>query len=394
LLIPRIRFDMERFRPGWPVYGLAAAALLAGTLWLADACYSPEALPYSRPVSVSSRGVCGTLDAALKSEGLDAPARYRIAKLLYGKLDPRRLRPEDSYTVAFSTWGKMLSFSLVKDLKNYFIFPERGGNLRLSVIPVWISTASVAASGEISSSLWESMSAKGVPPAVILDYADIFSWSVDFLTEVRDGDRWSLNWTQASDPAGRLVSQRIKAAAYKGAETGHKAGAFYSGAYYDEKGESLRSMFLRAPLHYRRISSYFTNRRYHPVLKYYRPHHGIDYAAPTGTPVSAVADGTVSFTGWKGGNGKLVIVRHSLGYETTYGHLSRYAKGIKKGRRMKQGAVIGYVGTTGLSTGPHLDFRVKLNGKPLDFLKIKYRSSGVVKGKAREAVRAAIKKLP
>ena len=149
-------------------------------------------------------------------------------------------------------------------------------------------------------------------------------------------------------------------------------------------------MFLRAPLHYRRISSYFTNRRFHPVLKYYRPHHGIDYAAPRGTPVSAVADGTVTFAGWKGGNGKLVMLKHGGGYSTTYGHLSGFARGVRSGRRVAQGDVVGYVGSTGLSSGPHLDFRIKQNGKPLNFLKIKYRSSGGVSGKAKAVVAAAI----
>ena len=130
------------------------------------------------------------------------------------------------------------------------------------------------------------------------------------------------------------------------------------------------------------------------MLKYFRPHHGIDYAAPKGTPVSAVADGTVTFAGWKGGNGNLVVLRHAAGYETTYGHLSRYARGIKKGRRVGQGDVIAYVGSTGLSSGPHLDFRIKLNGKPLNFIKIKYRSASGVSGNAKAAVQAAIKNLP
>lgn len=238
------------------------------------------------------------------------------------------------------------------------------------------------------------MRERGVPPAVILDYADIFSWSVDFLTEVRGGDKWGLDWSFRTDPSGRVVSQRVMAAFYYGSETGRKNAAYYSGAYYDEKGGALRGRFLRAPLHYRRISSHFTYKRFHPILKYVRPHLGIDYAAPAGTPVSAVSDGTVIFAGWKGGNGRLLVLRHGGGYETTYGHLSRYARGIRPGARVSQGDLVGYVGSSGLSSGPHLDFRLKQHGKPLNFLKLGYRPAGGVSGKAREAVAQAIRALP
>ncbi|OGR42023.1 MAG: hypothetical protein A2X35_02205 [Elusimicrobia bacterium GWA2_61_42] len=369
----------------------AGAALLA-----AGALFFSGGRPFSSepPLRISSGTFSASLDAVLKAEGFDDGTRHKVSTALSKKLNLRRLRPEDSYAVVYSTWGPFKYLFVTRDLQNYFLFPGEGGAYSLSVLPVQVSTASSKASGAIKSSLWESMSAAGVPPALILDYADVFSWSVDFLTEVRDGDKWALAWEYGADPAGRVVSQKVTAALYDGGETGRKTAAAHSGGYYDEKGESLRSMFLRAPLHYRRISSYFTNRRFHPVLKYFRPHQGIDYAAPSGTPVSAVADGTVSFAGWKGGNGKLVILRHGGGYETTYGHLSRYARGIRAGKRVSQGDLIAYVGSTGLSSGPHLDFRLKQGGKPLNFLKIKYRSSGGVSGKAREAVIAAIRALP
>jgi len=383
--------DLLRERTRWFILaGAAAAVLLAAVLWRGAGRLPRVSEPALR---VSSGTFSGSLDALLKTEGFDDGDRYRVSKVLSGKLNLRRLRPEDSYAITYSTWGAFKHLVITKDLQNYFLQPSGTGDYSLSLQPVELTTSAGRASGEIRSSLWESMSARGVPPAVILDYADIFSWSVDFLTEVRDGDKWALHWDYQTDPAGRVVSQRVMAAFYDGPETGRKNAAYYSGAYYDEKGESLRSMFLRAPLHYRRISSYFTNRRFHPVLKYFRPHQGIDYAAPSGTPVSAVADGTVDFAAWKGGNGRLIVLRHGSGYESTYGHLSRFAKGVRSGRRVSQGDVIGYVGSTGLSSGPHLDFRVKLNGKPLNFLKIKYRSSGGVSGRAKEAAVAAITAL-
>jgi murein DD-endopeptidase MepM/ murein hydrolase activator NlpD len=133
--------------------------------------------------------------------------------------------------------------------------------------------------------------------------------------------------------------------------------------YYDSEGNSLRKTFLKAPLNFRRISSGFSNRRFHPILKVYRPHHGVDYAAPSGTAVSAVGDGKVIFSGYKGQNGNSVIIKHLNGYMTYYGHLSKVRKGIRKGAKVQQGQIIGYVGATGLASGPHLDYRIKVNNR-------------------------------
>ncbi len=385
----------NRQRTRWALLAgfLAAAVVFAAVLNLLVRREGGKPLPNAKLLRVASGNFTGPLDTVFKAEGLGDAARAGISAALARSVSLRRLRREDSYSIVFSTAGALKYLVVAKDLNNYLLFPSAGGKFSVSVRPVEITAASSAASGRIKSSLWESMTAGGVPPAVILDYTDVFSWSVDFLTEVRGGDSWALAWDYKSDPAGKVLSPKITAAVYNGVETGRKAAAEYQGAYYDERGESLRNMFLRAPLHYRRISSYFTYKRFHPILKYVRPHLGIDYAAPAGTPVSAVADGTVSFSGWKGGNGRLIILRHSSGYESTYGHLLRFAKGVRGGRRVGQGDVIGYVGSSGLSSGPHLDFRLKQNGKPLNFLKIKYRSSGGVSGRGKEAVAAAIKAL-
>lgn len=144
--------------------------------------------------------------------------------------------------------------------------------------------------------------------------------------------------------------------------------------YYDDEGNALKRAFLKAPLSFRRISSGFSKGRFHPVLKRYRPHHGIDYAAPAGTPVSAVGDGTVAFSGYKGDYGKLVMIRHPNGYKTYYGHLSRIGKGISPGVKVGQGEVIGYVGSTGLATGPHLHYEMRVNGAPFNPLRLKVSS--------------------
>jgi murein DD-endopeptidase MepM/ murein hydrolase activator NlpD len=230
--------------------------------------------------------------------------------------------------------------------------------------------------GTIRSSLYESMTYVNIPPEVIIQFAEIFASKVDFFTDCRTGDTFNILWESYFDKQGNVLKNlRISAASYGAGENTHYA--FYFEVpdgrcgYYDENGKSVESAFLKAPLNYRRISSHFTYKRFHPILKKYRPHLGIDYAAPTGTPVSSIGNGTVTFAGRKGGLGNAVIIKHPNGYISWYGHLSRFARGVRKGVRVKKGQVIAYVGSTGLSTGPHLDFRIQRNGKFLNFLALK-----------------------
>jgi murein DD-endopeptidase MepM/ murein hydrolase activator NlpD len=209
----------------------------------------------------------------------------------------------------------------------------------------------------------------------MLDLVQIFESSFDFTADTRAGDRFRL-LVEARYANGTFVEEgRILAAQYvAGAET--LAGVAFEvdgrTAYYDPDGRSMKKMFLRSPLQFTRISSGYTYRRPHPVLGGVRPHLAIDYAAPTGTPVWAVADGTVEFAGHKGGNGIQVLLRHRAGYKTYYNHLSRVAKGVRPGARVSQKQVIGYVGSTGLSTGPHLDYRVSVNGRFVNPLQEKF----------------------
>ncbi|MBN1444892.1 MAG: M23 family metallopeptidase [Candidatus Omnitrophica bacterium] len=231
--------------------------------------------------------------------------------------------------------------------------------------------------GEIRSSLYESMSYVNINPEIIIQFAEIFSSKVDFFTDCRTGDKFNILWETYFDKKGNpLKDVMISAASYASMDKNNYY-AFYfetpegKGGYYDENGKSVESAFLRAPLSYRRISSHFTHRRLHPIYKVYRPHLGIDYAAPSGTPVSSIGNGTVAFAGWNGGLGKTVKVKHPNGYVSWYGHLSRIGKGIKKGAKVKKGQVVGAVGSTGVSTGPHLDFRLQINGKFVNYLAIK-----------------------
>jgi murein DD-endopeptidase MepM/ murein hydrolase activator NlpD len=233
--------------------------------------------------------------------------------------------------------------------------------------------------GTVVSSLWTAMLSQNIPPDMILSFADIFAWQIDFLTDTKQGDTFKVVYEiKQAKKRSKNLSSKIIAAQYKTSSKTYNAFFFRtknaSVEYFDENGKSIKSAFLKAPLQFSRISSHFTTSRIHPILKYARPHLGIDYAAPKGTPVSSVGYGTVVKACYSGGFGNLVVVKHSNGYETYYGHLSKYAKGVKRGTKVNQGQIIGYVGMTGLATGPHLDFRIKLNGRFSNFLKMKQPS--------------------
>jgi murein DD-endopeptidase MepM/ murein hydrolase activator NlpD len=228
--------------------------------------------------------------------------------------------------------------------------------------------------GQITSSLYESMLVIGETPLLITNYADILAWEIDFFTETQNGDSFFILVEKKYCDSACIDYGRIYAVRYQG-QIGDFSGYYYidpqgNKDYYDFQGKSMRKAFLKSPLRYSHISSYFSSGRYHPILKIVRPHHGIDYVAPTGTPVSVIGDGTVTFAGWKGGYGRLVEITHSQRYKSRYGHLSRFGSGIKSGRRVSQGQIVGYVGTTGLSTGPHLHFELLQNGSWVNPLKI------------------------
>jgi murein DD-endopeptidase MepM/ murein hydrolase activator NlpD len=207
-----------------------------------------------------------------------------------------------------------------------------------------------------------------------LQLSDIYAWDIDFNTDLRNGDQFrivveGLYLNGEFKKYGDILSAEF----INNGET-YRAYRFECKGvadYFDADGKSLKRAFLKAPVSFRRISSGFTNRRFHPILKLYRPHHGLDYAAPLGSPVSAVGEGAVAFSGYRGEYGKLIILRHPNGWNTYYGHLSRIARSIKRGKRVHQGDIIGYVGATGLATGPHLHFEMRIQNRPVNPLKVR-----------------------
>jgi murein DD-endopeptidase MepM/ murein hydrolase activator NlpD len=230
--------------------------------------------------------------------------------------------------------------------------------------------------GTIEDSLYRSAQEEGIDFDVAMGLAEIFAWDIDFYVDLRTGDHYSFLYERRFLDGVLFKNGRIMAAHFFNAGVHHRAYYYQvpgrKGDYYDAKGRSLRKQFLKSPLRYTRISSGFSKRRLHPILKIYRPHLGIDYAAPVGTPVQALGDGRVIYKGWKGGYGRFVAIRHNSRYTTTYAHLHRYASGLKKGQTVKQGQIIGYVGASGLSTGPHLDFRMKRDGSFVNPLRLHF----------------------
>ncbi|WP_417014794.1 M23 family metallopeptidase [Alistipes sp.] len=228
-------------------------------------------------------------------------------------------------------------------------------------------------SAVINSSLWGAIMEQNLPYALAADLEDIYQWTVDFFG-IQKGDSFTVIYDERFiDDTVSVGIGRIWGAKFTQSGKEFYAIPFRQGGkiqYWEADGGSLRKQMLKAPLKYSRISSRFTYARKHPIYKVYRPHTGVDYAAPKGTPVHAVADGVVIFKGWGGGGGNTLKIKHAGNLQTGYLHLSRFAKGISKGSRVSQGQLIGYVGSTGASTGPHLDYRIWKNGKPIDPLKI------------------------
>lgn len=315
---------------------------------------------------------------ALTESGLSRQDVAQIAAKLSALVNTRHLQPQDEYTLSVEN-NQLILLLLKQGFKRYYVANVEGV-LVSGISEVELNTRVKTAAGTIHNSLFQTMVADGLQVPLVLDFTDAFSWTVDFNTDTRNGDEYTALWEENFTPGGEIVSQDLLAASYKNVNEKKPTYAFYfEDDFYDETGKVSKKMFLKSPISFRgyRISSSFNPARMHPILKIRRPHLGIDYAAPVGTPVQAVADGTVTFAGWKGGFGNFVELRHANDYVTMYGHLKSFGKSVKVGAKIKQGDTVGYIGSTGLSTGPHLDFRIKEKNKFLDFLKMKNRNSAV-----------------
>ena len=314
-----------------------------------------------------------SLFASLRRGGYPAATLFEILDVLKPLIDPRRLKPGDTYRLTLRN-GTIETLELIRDEGTYVVDRDSTGfRARLDAFPV--ETVVRKVSGTVASSLYEAIVENGGRPALVIAVSDLLQWDVDFFTDPRKGDRFTILVEELQRGGEFVAYGDVLLAGYHG-ERIDKEAYFYTDAsghadHYDAAGQSLRKAFLKSPLNYRRISSRFTHSRLHPILKIRRPHLGVDYAAPTGTPVVSIGSGTVTFSGWKGGFGRLVEVKHNNSYATMYAHLSGFGSGVRRGARIAQGQVVGYVGASGLATGPHLDFRVKKGGTFVDPLGIK-----------------------
>jgi murein DD-endopeptidase MepM/ murein hydrolase activator NlpD len=295
-----------------------------------------------------------TLSDALGAVGFEPQEASLLAEEVAKHVDLRRLRPEDRYAAMVDSDSRLEGFRLTLNGKGQVSVWENDGQWQSAWQPFTETSISRA----------------GGHPTVAYVMADVLQWDLDFNRDLRLGDRFELLYEEVYLDGKFYRVGSILTLTY---ENGGKVLEAYrfgeDSGYYDSAGRPLQKLFLRSPLRFSRITSRFTGRRFHPILKTYRPHYGVDYGAPTGTPVRVTANGVVRFAGRDRGGGNTVKVRHPNGYLTAYLHLSRFASGIGVGRRVSQGEVIGYVGSTGLATGSHLDYRIQRDGRwinPLD----------------------------
>lgn len=325
----------------------------------------------------------------LAAHGMSAGESYALTQACDSVFDVRTLRVGNAYRAYYSGDDRLEYLVYDRDRMHCIVFDCS------EPYSAWVYEKPVLhnekyADVTISSSLWNDMIAADVSPLLILSLSDIYAWTVDFFG-LQKGDRFRVLYQETVCDGEVISVDTVRYAVFS------HAGQDYPAIMYDqedggnlwwnEKGESMRKAFLKAPLKYSRISSGFSYARKHPVTRKVQPHTGVDYAAPKGTPVMTIGDGVVTSVKYEGAGGNTVRIRHNSVYSTAYLHLSKYAKGLKAGQRVRQGDVIGYVGSTGRSTGPHLDFRVWKNGSPINPLKMDSPPAEPVKEENMEAFR-------
>jgi len=326
-----------------------------------------------------------TLASALG--GLLSPAAvHRLVEAARPVYDLARISAGRPFRLALGADGLIAVFTYGIDELRTLRVVRRGEELEAHLLTRSYETRTAVVAGRIESSLFEAIEAAGEGDQLAVDLADIYAWDVDFNTEIQQGDSFRVVFEKELLEGSFVRNGRILAAeltrgdrvlrAFRHEGTG-------GAGYYDAEGRPLRRAFLRSPLRFTRISSRFSRSRLHPILNVRRPHLGVDYAAPTGTPVSATGDGLVIAAGWDGGFGRSVRVRHANGYETLYGHLSRID--VRRGQRVSQGTRLGAVGSTGLATGPHLDYRMCRDGRFVDPLRLRSAPAAPVPAGERAA---------
>ena len=333
-----------------------------------------------------------TFSKLMEKFGIGAARSYQLAEVSEPVFNVTKIIAGKTYTAYCDSVTNELKYLVYRldRIKSVIFRCDDSLNVYTYSKPVTVSKKYTDVS--ISSSLWNDMQAAGSSPLVILKLSDIFAWTIDFFG-LRENDRFRVIYQQTECEGEIMSVDSVYFACYSRGDKDLYAVMFDQGdggnIYWNEKGESLKKAFLKAPLDFKRISSGFSYHRKHPVTGVVKPHTAVDYAAPTGTPVRTIGDGTVLSVGWAGGGGNTVKIRHNSTYTTSYMHLSKYASGIKAGAHVTQGQVIGYVGMTGTATGPHLDFRVYKNGTAINPLTMDSPSADPIQEKNLPALKAA-----
>jgi murein DD-endopeptidase MepM/ murein hydrolase activator NlpD len=336
-----------------------------------------EALRLQETAILFRRGVVPArqpFNALLQGQGFDNLTSARMVASAQSVFDLRRVRAGNQFAVGRSVGGDLRAVRYRIDMDRELLIAPQGSDFHSEIQTIPSRTDTVGVSGEIHGSLFEAVIDAGEKPELAMRLAEIFGWDLDFYTDPRPGDTFRVVVEKKQLSNGELAGYgRILAAEYNAEYNGRRPfravlfrDASGNAAYYTPEGKSMKKAFLHSPLKFAApITSHYSTHRYHPILKQTRPHLGIDYGAPSGTPVQTIGDGRVIYAGRKGGAGNLVEVQHTNGYTTYYMHLSRVL--VRNGERVEQGQRIGLVGMTGLATGPHLDFRIERRGEFLNF---------------------------
>lgn len=328
-----------------------------------------------------------SLSRILSRAGLDGPAIHRASEALRPVMDPASIRVGEAYRLEVDDAGAFRAFELQRSAEETIRVERTDGDaFEARAIAAEVAVEEVALGATIETSLWEAVTRSGEHPALVSLLVDVFAYDVNFFTQTRAGDRFRMVVERRTVDGEHVGYGRVLAAEYTGSRGTHRV--FWwdppgkaQGRYVDDEGKGVQRTLLKTPLKYARVSSKFNPRRMHPVLHRVKGHQGTDYAAPTGTPVWAAADGKIVWRKKKGGAGNMVVLAHDGGMRTLYMHLSKFQKGQKVGQRVKAKTVIGYVGATGLATGPHLHFGVTIRGRYVDPQKVKmHRGRGVSSG--------------
>ncbi|MCD4720540.1 MAG: peptidoglycan DD-metalloendopeptidase family protein [Desulfobacula sp.] len=324
----------------------------------------------------------GDTASSLLKKYLSLKTIYEISRLSSNIFSLTHIRRGQPYKIILQE-NTLVRFEYEIDKEDRLVVQKENGIFSINQAPIEYDVELEVVSSTIIYSLFEAVRKAGEKTELAWKLSDIFAWDIDFLRDIQAGDQFKV-LVEKRYRDGKLSGYgNIQAAFFSNSGTLfkaflHKNSNGVSG-YYDEKGKSLQKAFLKAPLTFSRISSKFTKRRLHPIFKVYKPHSGVDYAAPKGTPIKTVGDGIIMQIGYNKGMGNYINIRHYNGYSTGYNHMCKFAKSMKKNKRVRQGDIIGYVGMTGYATGPHLDFRMKKNGKLLDPLKHKSPSAKPIK---------------